>query len=86
MSLILDSHQSSISGYEKGHFDIAINQKSDVMSVLRNTINAEVGHKTVIKANSIIQYKSTDDFAALSQEVRQCYQEDEGSETLTIFK
>ena len=86
MSLILDSHQTSVSGYEQGHFEIAINQRSDAMSMLRNTINVEIGQRTLIKANAIVQYNSTMDFAGLSKEVRQCYQSNEGSDKLNIFK
>ena len=86
MSLILDSHQTSVSGYENGHFEVAINQQSDGISVLRNTIKAEVGQKTLIKVNSIIQYKMTEKFAELEQDSRECFNENEGSNKLIVFR
>ena len=83
MFLILDSHQSSVFDFEPGNFEIAVNQKEDVVSMLGSSFTANTGLHTEVKLGSIINYTATENFANQATDVRGCLFPDEFS--LNLF-
>ena len=71
---------------EPGHFEIAVNQEKDVLSVLSQAFRANVGTHTQVAIGSITTYTTSAKFEKLSPSVRNCSLVNENTESLKIFR
>jgi hypothetical protein len=83
--MVLDSQQSEVFDGVPGSFEIAVNHKSDFMSVLRQSVKVEVGYHTLIRATPIV-YTTSDGFRSLPADTRQCQFLDEKDNSGSIFR
>ena len=85
MFFILASHYSEVFDPKSGSFHVGINQANDFMSLLDNSVKAEVGYHTHIKVVPS-QYVTTSGFRDLSEPTRRCKYRHENSNATSLFK